>query len=73
MSTPGLLIRIRIRIDFGRLEPEPAWECGSDSNPGGQKLPTKTKKPGEMYFFVMDVLLLGLEASPVAWGSFREA
>jgi hypothetical protein len=30
------VFRIRIRIDFGRLEPDP--------DPGGQKLPTKIEK-----------------------------
>jgi hypothetical protein len=34
---------IRIRIDFGRLEP--------DLDPGGQKLPTKKRKSDESYWF----------------------
>jgi hypothetical protein len=35
---------VRIRIDYGRLDPDPHWECGSRTNPKGQKLPTKIGK-----------------------------
>jgi hypothetical protein len=48
---PFLSVEIRIRIDFGRLDPDP--------------------DPGKYIVFeVLDVLLGGLEASPVAWTSF---
>jgi hypothetical protein len=44
------LLRIRIRIDFGRLDPDP--------DPGGQKLPTKVEKSENISCFkVLDILL----------------
>jgi hypothetical protein len=43
------VFRIRIRIDFGRLDPEP--------DPGGQKSPQKLKKIKKISCFeVLDVL-----------------
>jgi hypothetical protein len=51
------VFRIRIRIDFGRLEPDP--------DPGEQKLPTKIEK--KLCFEVLDVLFRRQKASPVAW------
>jgi hypothetical protein len=45
-----------------------------DPDPGGQKLPTKIEKRKEISCFEMyDVIFSGLQASPVAWASFREA
>jgi hypothetical protein len=44
------VLRIRIRIDFGRLDPDP--------DPGGQKLPTKVEKSEDISCFkVLDILL----------------
>jgi hypothetical protein len=44
------------------------------ADPKGQKLPTKIEKSTEFPCFEMlDVLFLGLKASPVAWESFKEA
>ncbi len=64
--SPSAVFRIRIRIDFGQLDP--------DSDPGGQKLPIKNRKSGEMYYFEeLDVFFQWLEASLVAWTSFMEA
>jgi hypothetical protein len=55
-------IRIRIQI----VDPDP--------DPGGQKWPTKIEKGTEFLCFeVLYVLIWGLKASPVAWGSFMEA
>jgi hypothetical protein len=57
-------IRIRIRIQIADPDPDP----------GGQKLPTKIEKSTEFSCFeVLDVLFLGLKASPEAWASFMEA
>jgi hypothetical protein len=42
-----LVLWIRICIKYGRLDPDPQWECGNvDPDPelGGQKLPTKKRK-----------------------------
>jgi hypothetical protein len=55
------VLRIRIRIDFGRLDPDP--------DPGGQK----RKKKKKFMFLVLDFLFRGLEASHVACTSFMEA
>jgi hypothetical protein len=63
-NIPGLLIRIR--IEFGRLDPDP--------DAGGRKWPTKKIKCWEMFRFqVLDVLFWGLKASPVTLTSFKEA
>jgi hypothetical protein len=56
---PGCLplLRIRIRVGFGRL----------DSDQGRQKLPTKIQKVKECRFFeVLDILFLGLQDYSVA-------
>jgi hypothetical protein len=50
-------IRIWIRIDFGRLNPDLHRNADPDPDPGGQKLPTKTEKRYEVSSFeVQDVL-----------------
>ena len=46
-----------IRIDFGRLDPDPQWEGGFSSGPRWAKITEKKKKSEEMYCFeVLDVL-----------------
>jgi hypothetical protein len=57
------MLWIRIRIHFGRLDPDP--------DPGGHKLHTKVKKC--QVFEVLDVLFWGMKTSPVAWTFFLEA
>ncbi len=49
-----------IRIDFGQL----------NSDPGGQKLPTKIDKSKENSCFKCWMFFLGMKASPVAWTYF---
>jgi hypothetical protein len=45
-----------------------------DPDPGGQKLPTNIEKSKEFSCFEgLDVLFLGLKASPVACAGFMEA
>jgi hypothetical protein len=57
------MLWIRIRIDFGQLDPDP----------GGKKWPKKIEKSEEISRFeVLDVLFWGLKASPVAWMSLME-
>jgi hypothetical protein len=50
------VLRIRIRVGFGRL----------DLDPGRQNLPTKIQKSERMSCFeVLDILFLGLQDSSV--------
>jgi hypothetical protein len=54
------VFRIRSRVDFGLLDPDPGW----------QKLPTEIEKSEEISCFnFLDVLF----CSPVAWTFFMEA
>ncbi len=62
-------LRIRIRIRFGRLDPDPHWEYGSWSRRA--KINHKSEENSSlkcwMFFF------WGMKTSPVAWTSFMEA
>jgi hypothetical protein len=53
------------------LEPDSITSVDLDPDPGGQKLPKKTKSSEISCFELLDVL--GLKASSVAWKSFTEA
>jgi hypothetical protein len=55
-------MRIRIRIHFGRLNPDPHWEYGSGSVSRRAKM---IHKKEEILSF--DVFFWGMKTSPVAW------
>jgi hypothetical protein len=58
----GALLWIRIRIDFGQL------------NPDGSRRAKITQNSEEISFIeVVDVLFYWLKASPVSWACFMEA
>jgi hypothetical protein len=60
----------RIRIHFGRLDPDPGphWEYGSGS--GSRRAIMNHKSEENSSFEVLDVLFRGMKTSPVAWTSF---
>ncbi len=59
----------RIRIHFGRLDPDPHWEYGS-----GSRRAKRVQKSVEISGFeVPDVLYWGMKTSPVARTSFMKA
>jgi hypothetical protein len=60
---------IRIRIDFGRLDPDLHWERGYKSVSRGARTSHKKVKK----FIATGCFFRGLEASPVDWTSFMEA
>ncbi len=65
-----------MRIDFSRLDsdPDPHYECGCGSGSNLIKITHTYRKNDEISCFaVLDVLLCGLEDSPLAWTSFMEA
>jgi hypothetical protein len=49
-------LRIRIGIDFCRLDPDPHRECGIGSGARGEKMIPKNRKKEETCFEVLDVL-----------------
>ena len=55
---------IRIRFDFGRLNPDPHWECGLRYGSRWEKLTTKKWRK-----CIVQVILWCLEASPVQFSS----
>jgi hypothetical protein len=58
---------------FGPMDPHGFWSAGAGSGFGGQKDPQNKTKLRNFSFEVLDVLSLGLKASPVAWTFFMEA
>jgi hypothetical protein len=48
------VLLIRIRIDFGRLDPDPHWQCKN-----GRKRPTKRRKMKKFYVFKLESSLHG--------------
>jgi hypothetical protein len=53
---------IRIRIHFGRLDPDLHWEYGS----GSRRAKMNRKSEENSSFEVLDVLFCGMKTSPVA-------
>jgi hypothetical protein len=59
-----LRILTRIRIHFGRLDPDPHWEYGSGSGSRRAKITHKSEENSS--FEVLDVLFREKRTSPVS-------
>ncbi len=60
--------RIRIRIHFGWLDPDPHWQHGS----GSRRAKMTHKSEENSSFEVLHVLFPRMKNSPVPWTSFMD-